>query len=73
MTRTKLSLIIASLAVATGLFWAKILIAPPVTMAAPHQGIDAGRFEATARRDLPSFDDTYQRHIGVLDSLKAAP
>jgi len=23
-----------------------------------------------APRDLPSFDDTYQRHLGVLDTLR---
>jgi hypothetical protein len=73
MTRTKWSLIIASLAVATGLFWAKILVAPPVTMAASNDGINSSRLEATARSDLPSFDDTYQRHTGVLDTLKTAP
>jgi hypothetical protein len=36
MTRNKLTLLAASLAVAMGLFWAKILISPPITLAAPN-------------------------------------
>ena len=35
MTRNKMTLLAASLAVAMGLFWANILTFPPVTIAAP--------------------------------------
>ena len=74
MTNGKLSLIAASvaasLALATGLFWARMLISPPVTEAATIQGVEVGRLTLNASKDLPSFDDTYQRHTGVLDTLK---
>ena len=69
MTKRKLSLLGASLAVATGLFWAKVLIAPNVTEAATVSGIDAEQVALTASKGLPSFDDKYQRHMGVLDTL----
>ena len=69
MTKRNLSLLGASLAVATGLFWAKVLIAPNVTEAAIVSGLDPDQMSLTAGRDLPSFDDKYQRHMGVLDTL----
>ena len=69
MTKRTLSLLGASLAVATGLFWAKVLIAPNVTEAATVSGIDAEQVALTASKGLPSFDDKYQRHMGVLDTL----
>jgi hypothetical protein len=70
MTRSKLTLLAASLAVAMGLFWAKVLISPPVTMAAPIQSLDIAAMHRAAPGDLPKFDDVYQRHTGVLDVLK---
>jgi hypothetical protein len=74
MTKGKLSLIAASvaasLALATALFWARMLISPPVTEAATIQGVEVGRLTFNASNDLPSFDDSYQRHTGVLDTLK---
>ena len=72
MTKGKLSLIAVSvpLAVATGLFWARMLISPPVTEAATIQGVEVGQITLSASKDLPSFDDAYQRHTGVLDTLK---
>ncbi len=69
-TKNRLAFLAASLAVATGLFWAKILISPPVTMAAPNQGIDAAQIARNASKNIPSFDDLYQRHTGVLDVLR---
>ena len=70
MTKRNLSLLGASIAVATGLFWAKVLIAPNVTEAATVSGIDAEQVALTASKGLPSFDDKYQRHMGVLDTLQ---
>jgi hypothetical protein len=70
MTRNKLSLLAVSLAVAMGLFWAKVLIFPPVTLAAPNQGLDIDAMYRAAPVNLPKFDDVYQRHTGVLDVLK---
>ena len=69
MTRNKLTLLAASLAVAMGLFWANILTSPPVTQAAPIQSLDIDAMHRAAPRDLPNFDDVYQRHAGVLDVL----
>jgi hypothetical protein len=63
-------LLAAALAVATGLFWSKMLIAPPVTLAATSDGLDIDQLASSTRKDLPSFEDKYQRHLGVLDVLK---
>ena len=60
----------AAFAVATGLFWSTMLTAPPVTLAATSQGLDIHELAANTPNDLPSFDDSYQRHMGVLDVLK---
>ena len=68
MTRSKLTLLAASLAVAMGLFWANILTSPPVTQAAI-QSLDIDAMHRAAPGDLPKFDDVYQRHTGVLDVL----
>jgi len=70
MTNRKLSLIAASLVVAMGIFTARMLISPPVTMAATNQGIDVAQMALNTPKDLPSFDASYQRHTGVLDTLK---
>ena len=67
MTKRTLSMIAASLVVATGLFWARMLTSPPVAEAAMDNGIDVA--EMVVAKDLPSFDDRYQRHTGVLDTL----
>ena len=67
MTKRTLSVIAATLVIATGLFWARMLISPPVAEAAMDKGIDVA--EIVVPKGLPSFDDTYQRHTGVLDTL----
>jgi hypothetical protein len=67
MSKRTLSLIAASFVVATGLFWARMLTSPPVTQAATDAGIDVA--EIVVPKGLPSFDDTHQRHTGVLDTL----
>jgi hypothetical protein len=69
MTRKLFGLAAAS-TVATGLFWFTMLTAPPVTLAATSQGLDISELAANTPKDLPSFDDTYQRHMGILDVLK---
>ena len=69
MTNRKLSLIAASLVVAIGIFTARMLISPPVTMAATNQGIDVAQMALNAPTNLPSFDASFQRHTGVLDTL----
>ena len=67
MTKRRLSMIAASLVVATGLFWARMLTSPPVAEAAMDNGIDVA--EIVVPKGIPSFDDSYQRHTGVLDTL----
>jgi hypothetical protein len=67
MTR-KFSVFAAAFVVTTGLFWAWMLTSPQVSEAAPNVGINVSQLNASA--NLPSFDDTYLRHLGVLDTLR---
>ena len=69
MTR-KLSMLAAAFVVATGFFWTTMLTAPPVALAATSQGLDIRELATHTPNDLPSFDASYQRHMGVLDVLK---
>jgi hypothetical protein len=66
MTR-KFSVFAASFVVATGLFGAWTLTSSTVSEAAIKPGVDVSQIEFNAPINLPSFDDKYQRHIGVLD------
>jgi hypothetical protein len=61
----------AAFVVATGLLGFKMLIAPPVTLAAQSQGLDIHHLARSTPKDPPSFDNEYQRHLGVLDVLNA--
>ena len=70
MTKRKLVLVATSLAIATGLVGAKILIAPVESVAATNAGIDSEQMMLALPKSMPSFDDSYQRHMGVLDTLK---
>ena len=47
-----------------------MLTTAPVTLAATSQSLDIREFAANTPNDLPSFDDSYQRHMGILDVLK---
>ena len=60
-------------AVGVAVFWAALLAGPEATEAGTvlPAGIDPDQLTLSASRDLPGFDDTYQRHIGVLDTLDA--
>ena len=62
----------AAMAVAVGLFGASLVVSPAPTKASTHPmaRIDPVQMTSNAPRDLPSFDDSYQRHIGVLDTLR---
>ena len=62
----------AAMAVAVGLFGASLVVLPAPTKASTHPmaQIDPVQMTSNAPRDLPSFDDSYQRHIGVLDTLR---
>ena len=61
----------AALVIAAGLFGLKMLISPPVTLAAASPGIDVSQLALSTPKDLASFDAKYQRHMGVLDVLNA--
>jgi hypothetical protein len=67
----KAFMLAAAFVVATGLLGFKMLIAPPVTLAAQSQGLDIQQLAQSTPKDLPSFDSKYQRHLGVLDVLNA--
>lgn len=67
----KLTILAAALVAATALVAAKVLIYPPVTLAASSQSLDVGQLTLNAPKDLPSFEAGHQRHLGVLDVLDA--
>ena len=57
-------------AVAIGIFWVGLLGAPkPVEAGVSPTGLDPEQIALGTPRDLPSFDATYERHMGVLDTL----
>jgi hypothetical protein len=62
----------AAMALAVGLFGASLVASPARTEASTFAmtQIDPVQMTVNAPRDLPSFDDTYQRHLGVLDTLR---
>jgi hypothetical protein len=57
-------------AAAIGIFWLGLLGAPkPVEASVSPTGLDPNQIALGTARDLPSFDATYERHMGVLDTL----
>jgi hypothetical protein len=66
----KLTLVATTVAVAIGLWGARILIAPPDWEAANTVSVPVEQLTLNAPKNLPDFDDSYQRHLGVLDTLK---
>jgi hypothetical protein len=66
MTR-RFSLFAASFVVATGVLGAWVLTSPSVSEAALNTGVDVTQIEFNVPKNLPSFDDKYQRATGVLD------
>ena len=71
MTKGKLPLIAAALLLAAGRVGAKVLLAPSISQAAASAGIDTEQMILATPRNLPSFDDKYQAHTGVLDTLRS--
>ena len=57
-----------TLAIATG--FVGFMMVAPVSQAATPQGMDIIELTAATPKNLPSFDDKYQRHMGILDVLK---
>ena len=61
----------AAIALGAGVFWASLVVSPKPTEAGTNAtGLDLAQMTLNGARDLPSFDDTYQRHTGVLDTLR---
>lgn len=57
-------------AAAIGIFWLGLLGAPKAVEAGVSPaGLDVDQIARGTARDLPSFDATYERHTGVLDTL----
>jgi hypothetical protein len=71
MTR-KVSVFTASFVIATGVFGALTLTSSTVSEAAVKPGVDVSQLELNTPANLPSFDDKYQRHMGVLDTFEGA-
>ena len=71
MTQFTKMFAVSGLAMATviGLSW--VVASPAPTNASTYVAaqIDPDQMTRNAPRDLPSFDQTYQRHLGVLDVL----
>ena len=70
MTKAKLTLIVTPIAFALGLWGGRILLAPPISEAAITSSIPVEQIAQSAPKNLPDFSDNYQRHMGVLDTLK---
>ena len=66
----KLTVLLMALAGALTAVVATVVLTPPVSVAAERQGINIEQVALNAPKNLPNFDDTYQRHMGVLDVLK---
>ncbi len=68
-TRTRASLA-GLLVVLAGLFSVNAFIGRPATSAPAPLGLDVRGLEMTRSGNLPLFEDQYQRHYGVLDTLR---
>jgi hypothetical protein len=70
MTKMTFSALVVLLAVAA-IFVGRTVLAPPVAQAAAtSQGLNPNQITTHASKGLASFDDKYQAHIGVLDTLR---
>ena len=72
MARQRAFLALA-LGITGALFWAKGTVPKPDAATARSKGIDVSELYRNAPTTLPSFDDSYQRYIGILDVLRTYP
>ena len=70
VSRRNAYLTACSIVLAAGLLFVKILVAPPVSIAAMPLTLDPEQMTLTAGKGLQSYDDNYQTHLGVLDTLE---
>jgi hypothetical protein len=68
LTKTVTGLLCA-FAIAVGAFWVTMVTSPPRTQAALDTSLNPAQMERSAASDLPTFENKYQRFIGVLDTL----
>jgi hypothetical protein len=68
VTLTKVT-IVASFVLLGGVFWASGMIEARVPSAAVPQSVNVEEIGQTLPGNLPLFEDEYQRHYGVLDTL----
>ena len=62
----------AASVVAVALFWFSLLASPQPTRAGMDPAtIDPEALVANTPTNLPTFEERYQRHIGILDKLEA--
>ncbi len=55
---------------AIAVFWATLLGAPEITEAGTDSiSVDPNQFTTNISGQLPSFDENYQRHTGILDEM----
>ena len=73
MSKRNLLLAACSVVLAAGLLFVKVLVAPPVVVAAMPLTLDPEQMTLTAGKGLQSYDDSFQSHLGVLDTLKTKP
>ena len=73
MSKRNLTIAACSIILAAGLLFVKILVAPPVSVAAIPLTLDPEQMTLTAGKGLPSYDDNFQSHLGVLDTLEPTP
>ena len=71
MTRFPKMFAVSGMAMATAIGLSWVVASPAPTNASTYVAaqIDPDQMTRNAPRDLPSFDQTYQRHLGVLDVL----
>jgi hypothetical protein len=67
---TKMLTFAAVLLAFGGLFWIGPSLSVQRSGAPTHPGLDVTQFEREAPTTLPVFEDSYQRHYGVLDVLR---
>jgi len=65
-----IELSLAVMLIVMGVFWTALLGSSRVTEAGTESaGVSPDQITINAPHGLPSFDDNYQRHTGVLDTL----
>jgi hypothetical protein len=62
-----------TLGIAGALLWIEVTAPRPDVTTARSESIDILELYRNAASDMPSFDDFYQRYMGILDVLRPYP